>query len=170
MKRVVRAMATTTASRRVLETDTPCIVTMQAMLRGKAGVLSLAQGIVHWAPPPEALAAARASIDDPASCMYCADDGLPELRSALKEKLARENGLVASEVMVTAGANQVYNDVQQACSTNRPNCDGFPQEWHCFLPGPLCRVNTLTLTLMPTSPTGLTSQVTRLVGLQCGRS
>eukprot|EP00962_Isochrysis_galbana_P021532 scaffold6354_cov126-Isochrysis_galbana.AAC.9 len=106
MNKLVRAMATQ-ASRRILETDTPCIVQMQEMLRGKEGVLSLAQGIVHWPPPPQALAAARAAADDPASCLYCADDGLPELRAALKQKLERENGLVASEVMVTAGANQV---------------------------------------------------------------
>jgi katanin p60 ATPase-containing subunit A1 len=106
MNRLVRAMATQ-ASRRILETDTPCIVQMQEMLRGKEGVLSLAQGIVHWPPPPEALAAACAAAEDPSSCLYCADDGLPELRAALKQKLERENGLVASEVMVTAGANQV---------------------------------------------------------------
>lgn len=76
------------------------------MLRGKAGVLSLAQGIVHWPPPPEAITAARAAADEPSSHLYGADDGLPELRAALKAKLAAENGLTASEVMVTAGANQ----------------------------------------------------------------
>eukprot|EP00967_Tisochrysis_lutea_P034593 scaffold41344_cov32-Tisochrysis_lutea.AAC.2 len=98
------------ASRRVRETDTPCIVQMQEMLRGKEGVLSLAQGIVHWQPPPTALDAARIAAEDPTTCLYCADDGLPELRSALKDKLRHENGLVASEVMVTAGANQGYTN------------------------------------------------------------
>ena len=92
-------------------TDAPVIVKMQQMLRGKEDVLSLAQGIVHWSPPEEALQAARAAVGEPSVSLYCADDGLPELRAALKLKLAEENGIVASEVMVTAGANQAYTNV-----------------------------------------------------------
>lgn len=124
----------TFASQRIQKTDTPCvsrrphlsscgehanpapaslpqIVTMQQMLRGKTDVLSLAQGIVHWAPPPDALAAARDAVGLPETSLYGADDGLPELRAALKRKLAAENGIVASEVMVTAGANQAYTNI-----------------------------------------------------------
>jgi DNA-binding transcriptional MocR family regulator len=100
-----------TISRRIQQTDTPCIVTMQQMMRGRADVLSLAQGIVHWSPPAEALQAASHLVTETASSLYGADDGLPELRTALKSKLARENGLVASEVMVTAGANQGYTNL-----------------------------------------------------------
>ena len=92
-------------------TDAPVIVSMQQMLRGKEGILSLAQGIVHWSPPEEALQAARAAVDEPNTSLYCADDGLAELRAALKLKLAEQNGIVASEVMVTAGANQAYTNV-----------------------------------------------------------
>ena len=33
--------------KRILATDDPCIVKMQKMMRGKEGVLSLAQGIVQ---------------------------------------------------------------------------------------------------------------------------
>lgn len=100
-----------TISRRIEMTDTPVIVSMQQMLRGKEGVLSLAQGIVHWSPPDEAVQAARAAVDEPNTSLYGADDGLPELRAALKLKLAEQNGIVASEVMVTAGANQAYTNV-----------------------------------------------------------
>ncbi|KAL3921133.1 MAG: hypothetical protein SGPRY_005006, partial [Prymnesium sp.] len=96
------------ASARVSETDTPCIVAMQQMLRGKANVLSLAQGIVHWPPPPSALAAAQSQVLSAETSLYGADDGLPELRAALKRKVQQDNGLVASEIMVTAGANQAY--------------------------------------------------------------
>eukprot|EP00928_Gymnodinium_smaydae_P065218 TRINITY_DN48393_c0_g1_i1.p1 TRINITY_DN48393_c0_g1~~TRINITY_DN48393_c0_g1_i1.p1 ORF type:complete len:438 (+),score=75.53 TRINITY_DN48393_c0_g1_i1:58-1371(+) len=98
-------------SQRVKSTDTPCIVTMQQMLRGKEDVLSLAQGIVHWKPPSQALDALRESIDNTATSMYCADDGLLELRTAIKKKLANENKLTSSEVMVTAGANQCYTNL-----------------------------------------------------------
>ena len=100
-----------TVSRRMQATDTPCIVTMQQMMRGRQGVLSLAQGIVHWSPPQSALEAAAASALDASTSLYGADDGLPELRTALKAKLAAENGLTNSEVMVTAGANQAYTNM-----------------------------------------------------------
>ena len=38
---------------------------------------------------------------------YGPTEGLPELREAILEKLAAENGLTGVDVMVTAGANQV---------------------------------------------------------------
>uniref|UniRef100_A0A7S0LII8 Aminotransferase class I/classII large domain-containing protein n=1 Tax=Coccolithus braarudii TaxID=221442 RepID=A0A7S0LII8_9EUKA len=101
-----------TTSQRVALTDTPCIVQMQQMLRAcKRDVLSLAQGIVHWPPPDSALQAAQESLLSPQTSMYAADDGLPELRQMLREKLTSQNGLCSSEVMVTAGANQAYINV-----------------------------------------------------------
>jgi len=92
-------------------TDVPCIVQMQQMMRGKTDVLSLAQGIVHWAPPESALAAGRAAMTEPDSSLYGPDDGLLALREALKAKLQAENGISQSEVMVTAGANQGYTNI-----------------------------------------------------------
>ena len=53
----------------------------------------------------------RDAVGLPQTNAYCADDGLPELRDALKARLAAEKGLVASEVMVTAGANQGYTNL-----------------------------------------------------------
>ncbi len=112
-----------TASRRVRGTDAPCIVGMQQMLReisssssdspDKTAMTSLAQGIVFWTPPPAALADAMAfAANSPAKVSaYCEDAGLPALRSALREKLARENGMSSSSVMVTAGANQAFTNV-----------------------------------------------------------
>ncbi|KAG6542666.1 hypothetical protein Mapa_015901 [Marchantia paleacea] len=93
-------------SRRVLATDTPVMVQMQQLLRGTTDVMSLAQGVVFWKPPPKALAVIKEAIEEPICSKYGADDGLPELRSALVEKLGRENNLYKSDVMVTAGANQ----------------------------------------------------------------
>ena len=37
---------------------------------------------------------------------YCADDGLPALKTALLEKLKVDNGIEGVQLMVTAGANQ----------------------------------------------------------------
>lgn len=73
--------------------------------------MSLAQGIVHWSPPPGVAEAVVAAASDPASNAYGADDGIAELREALKLKTSAENGLGNVEVMVTAGANQAYTNV-----------------------------------------------------------
>ena len=84
---------------------------MQRMLRGKEGILSLAQGVVHWQPPAAALSAVEELVYTPAVSAYGADDGLPELREALRQKLSEENGLPDQDVMVTAGANQAFVNV-----------------------------------------------------------
>ncbi|CAE8593448.1 unnamed protein product, partial [Polarella glacialis] len=95
-------------SKRIRQTDEPCIVAMQRMLKGKEGILSLAQGIVHWAPPPAVAEAVIAAAGEPDTYAYGADDGLQALRSELRAKLREENGLEGVEVMITAGANQAY--------------------------------------------------------------
>ncbi len=80
-------------SRRVRATDAPCIVKTKALVASTPGTLSLAQGIVHWAPPPQALATAAAMAADPAVSQYGPDEGLPALREALRRKIREENGL-----------------------------------------------------------------------------
>ena len=116
-----------TLSRRIQATDAPCIVMMQQIMRGRTDILSLAQGIVHWSPPPEALASAAKLVGEHSTSLYGADDGLPEVRAALKTKLAQENSITASEVMVTAGANQAFTnivlsllDASDACALFKP--------------------------------------------------
>eukprot|EP00983_Pelagomonas_calceolata_P109883 1159608-Pelagomonas_calceolata.AAC.1 len=42
-------------SHRVQKTDAPVIVNMKKLMASREDVLSLAQGIVHWSPPPQAL-------------------------------------------------------------------------------------------------------------------
>mmetsp|Transcript_39875 Transcript_39875/g.55411 ORF Transcript_39875/g.55411 Transcript_39875/m.55411 type:complete len:437 (-) Transcript_39875:114-1424(-) len=98
-------------SKRIKSTDAPCIVEMQRMLAGTEDVMSLAQGIVHWAPPAVALNEAMDNVTNPRVHQYAPDIGLPELRSALAQKLKTENGLTKSDVMVTAGANQAFMNV-----------------------------------------------------------
>ncbi|KAL5975197.1 Katanin p60 ATPase-containing subunit A1 [Asimina triloba] len=65
-------------------------------------------GVVYWHPPERALEKIKESVYDPIISRYGADEGLPELRAALVEKLRRENNLHKSSVMVTAGANQAF--------------------------------------------------------------
>ncbi|PAN32548.1 hypothetical protein PAHAL_5G495800 [Panicum hallii] len=95
-------------ARRAVETDAPVMVKIQELLRGATDVMSLAQGVVYWQPPESAMNKIEKIIREPAVSRYGSDDGLPELREALLEKLRRENKLTKSSVMVTAGANQAF--------------------------------------------------------------
>ncbi|KAL0905786.1 hypothetical protein M5K25_024224 [Dendrobium thyrsiflorum] len=95
-------------SRRALETETPVMVQIQELMRGAKDVISLAQGVVYWQPPEQALKKVQDIVWEPSTSYYGADEGLSELRLALLEKLRRENKLTKSSVMVTAGANQAF--------------------------------------------------------------
>ncbi|GAB5354303.1 hypothetical protein AAMO2058_000107300 [Amorphochlora amoebiformis] len=103
------------SSARIESTDVPCIVQMQHMLaRYKdrpGGVASLAQGIVHWGPPEEAMEAAQKAISDSTMNLYGPVDGSPELKQAIQDKLESENNIRNSKVMVTMGANQAYTNL-----------------------------------------------------------
>ncbi|XP_042459321.1 aromatic aminotransferase ISS1-like [Zingiber officinale] len=98
-------------AKRALETDMPVMVQIQELMRGTKEAISLAQGVVYWQPPEQALEKVKQLIGDPSISKYGADEGLPELRQALIEKLQRENNLNKSAVMVTAGANQAFVNV-----------------------------------------------------------
>eukprot|EP00199_Chlamydomonas_sp_CCMP681_P002316 CAMPEP_0119111636 /NCGR_PEP_ID=MMETSP1180-20130426/36531_1 /TAXON_ID=3052 ORGANISM="Chlamydomonas cf sp, Strain CCMP681" /NCGR_SAMPLE_ID=MMETSP1180 /ASSEMBLY_ACC=CAM_ASM_000741 /LENGTH=423 /DNA_ID=CAMNT_0007098707 /DNA_START=46 /DNA_END=1317 /DNA_ORIENTATION=- len=102
-----------TCSQRVRDTDDPVIVAMKQLIASSPRpTLSLAQGVVHWAPPPQALqAAAHVLATDPVSISaYGASDGLPALKAALMAKLGAR-GLNQHQVMVTTGANQAFVNV-----------------------------------------------------------
>ncbi|KAG2729199.1 hypothetical protein I3760_01G237700 [Carya illinoinensis] len=95
-------------ARRSLETDTPVMVQIQELIRGAKSAVSLAQGVVYWKPPKQALDKVKDLVYEPSISKYGADEGIPELREALVKKLHNENKLYKSSVMVTAGANQAF--------------------------------------------------------------
>ena len=76
----------------------------------RGGIFSLAQGVVYWEPPKSAHDALldALQVDNNLLHMYGPDEGLPELREALQEKIQQENDLTNHHVMVTVGANQAY--------------------------------------------------------------
>lgn len=98
-------------ARRAVLTETPVMVQIQELVRGLKDCVSLAQGVVYWQPPAQALEKVKEIIWEPSVSRYGADEGLPELREALKQKLGRENNLHKSSVMVTSGANQAFVNV-----------------------------------------------------------
>ncbi|KAK8581246.1 hypothetical protein V6N13_144285 [Hibiscus sabdariffa] len=95
-------------ARRVVETEMPVMVQIQQLIRGAKNAVSLAQGVVYWKPPKQALDKVKELVEEPSVSCYGADEGLPELREALIRKLRQENNLQKSSVMVTAGANQAF--------------------------------------------------------------
>ncbi|KAL6134442.1 hypothetical protein ACLB2K_066673 [Fragaria x ananassa] len=95
-------------AKRAVETDMPVMVQIQQLIRGAKNAVSLAQGVVHWQPPKQALDKVKELVWEPSISRYGADEGIPELREALVKKLRQENKLYKSSVMVTAGANQAF--------------------------------------------------------------
>nr|XP_029121242.1 aromatic aminotransferase ISS1 isoform X2 [Elaeis guineensis] len=73
-------------ARRALETDTPVMVQIQELIRKAKNPISLAQGVVYWQPPAQALDKVKEIVWEPSTSRYGADEGLPELRHALVEK------------------------------------------------------------------------------------
>ena len=76
-----------------------------------ADVMDLAGGVPIFPPVASALRSARQALDDPATHLYGADAGLLSLREGLSRWLAEKDGIKvdpATEIMVTAGANQAF--------------------------------------------------------------
>lgn len=98
------------ASRRIEQVDLPIIPAIAQLVRDHPGTISLGQGVVSYGPPPAALAAIGPMSADPMLQKYQAVGGLASLVGALRDKLARDNGIDTSgtEVMVTAGSNMAF--------------------------------------------------------------
>jgi aspartate/methionine/tyrosine aminotransferase len=70
-------------------------------------VIDLSEGQPHFDTPPPIKEAAKAALDA-GFVFYVQSAGLPELRSEIRTKLLRENGMdiPVSQIMVTVGAKQ----------------------------------------------------------------
>ena len=102
-------------SSRIMTTDDPIVAQMRRLVQSTPGTASLAQGIVYWSPPEQALEYVKKVMVDeevlPTLHGYGADEGLAVLREALMEKMAGENGLEEYRVFVTHGAQQAFANV-----------------------------------------------------------
>lgn len=112
-------------SARIQTTLDPCVVLMKELIgkyahlwEDKGGIFSLAQGVVYWKPPERVHTALLQALEDdndnsqaaPLLHTYGPDEGLPDLREAIQQKIRRENQLTNHDVMVTVGANQAYTN------------------------------------------------------------
>jgi len=100
-----------TESRRMASVQAPIIPVVSEWIRRQPAIISLAQGVVYYAPPPQAKAAVHAYLEQ-GDCRYGSVQGEPQLIGAIGEKLRRENGIeVASDerrIVVTAGGNMAF--------------------------------------------------------------
>jgi aspartate/methionine/tyrosine aminotransferase len=98
-------------SRRMQAVQSPVIPHVSALIRENPGTISLGQGVVHFPPPPQAMREAAAFGTAVPEHHYQAAHGLPELREALRHKLASENQIQLADdqiLMVTAGSNMGF--------------------------------------------------------------
>ncbi len=80
------------------------------------GLLSLSTGTPDFATPPHIIEAAKRALDEKQTT-YTAWRGVPELRWAIADKLARDNGISAdpeTEILVTTGTQEA---LQVVCKT-----------------------------------------------------
>jgi aspartate/methionine/tyrosine aminotransferase len=98
-------------SRRLAAVQAPVIPIVGRWIAETPGTISLGQGVVSYAPPAAAIAAARAFGDTLTDHRYGPVEGLAPLVEAIAAKLAAENRIVVrprSRVLVTAGGNQAF--------------------------------------------------------------
>ena len=82
----------------------------QLMARGE-DVISLGQSVPWYGPPPEAGRAVSEELSGWRINVYSSDMGLPELRSALADKLRSFNRVSAdpdAQIIITPGSNQAF--------------------------------------------------------------
>ena len=72
---------------RMQAVQTPVIPVVGDLVRSTPGAISLGQGVVHYGPPPEALAAAQKFGADPQDHKYKAVEGIPELLALIAKKV-----------------------------------------------------------------------------------
>ena len=98
-------------SERTASVRTPIIPVVGELIRLRPGTISLGQGAVHYAPPPEALRRLSEAVASPGAYVYGEVRGRRVLIDRLERKLADENGIDVEQglgVVVTAGANMAF--------------------------------------------------------------
>ena len=90
----------------------PIIPLVGELIRENPGTISLGQGVVHFAPPQEAIDGIDAFLRDPENHKYKPVQGIPALLDSIESKLRSENGfdLVGRSVVVTAGGNMAFQN------------------------------------------------------------
>lgn len=93
--------------------QSPIIPVVGELIRRHPGTISLAQGVVHYGPPRQAMEAVQRFFADEQNHKYKSVQGIPELVDRIAQKLKRENAIEVNDqnaVLVTAGGNMAFNN------------------------------------------------------------
>jgi aspartate/methionine/tyrosine aminotransferase len=96
---------------RMQSVQSPIIPVVGELIRENPGTISLGQGVVHYGPPPQAVEHIRKFLARPENHKYQLVAGIPELREAIRAKLAADNHLTVgrdARIFVTAGGNMAF--------------------------------------------------------------
>jgi aspartate/methionine/tyrosine aminotransferase len=97
-------------SQRMQAVQSPIIPVVAEWIRQHPGTISLGQGVVHYGPPPQAIARIEEYLGA-GNHKYQPVDGIPTLREVLSAKLESENTIVLNQrnaLVVTAGGNMAF--------------------------------------------------------------
>lgn len=77
---------------------------------GMPSLIDLCQAVPDYSPPPELLGYLRTVVDDPQTCRYTVDEGLPEVREAVCDRYRRRYRAKISprQICLTCGASQAF--------------------------------------------------------------
>jgi aspartate/methionine/tyrosine aminotransferase len=96
---------------RMEQVQTPVIPVVGELIRNHPGTISLGQGIVHYAPPPQSFTRIPELLGDPELHKYQAVHGIPELLAEIEKKVAHDNNITIDDsncIVVTAGGNMAF--------------------------------------------------------------
>ncbi|MGJ5632200.1 pyridoxal phosphate-dependent aminotransferase [Nostoc sp. CALU 1950] len=91
--------------------QSPIIPVVGELIKNSPGTISLGQGVVSYNPPPEAIEFLPKFLEEPTNNLYKSVEGIPQLLTALAEKLQAFNGIEINEensIVVTAGSNMGF--------------------------------------------------------------
>lgn len=104
-------------SARVQAVQTPIIPTITQLAREYPGTISLGQGVAYYGPPPEVYEEIQKQLISNKLNAYGPVEGIPELTSALADKLQARNNITINQhnnVFVTAGSNMAFSSLMAA--------------------------------------------------------
>lgn len=97
-------------SNRIAAVSDPVIPVIADLIAANPDTISMGQGVVGYPPPPSIWDDVDTFRAQPRYHVYQNVDGIPQLRDALRAKMARENRIDCreSEVIVTSGSNMAF--------------------------------------------------------------
>jgi aspartate/methionine/tyrosine aminotransferase len=96
---------------RMQAVQSPIIPVVGELISQNPGTISLGQGVVYYAPPPETFDRVPEFLANPDNHKYKAVEGIPPLLETLKNKLKTDNNIEINDdncLLVTAGGNMAF--------------------------------------------------------------